>query len=87
VACPAWVYWNAGASGYYRTEWSAAQLKGLAVGRLTAAERLMLVYDLTYDSTYDLTRLKPKMDVSAVLTKLGSDSEPEIAEAASAAMK
>jgi cytosol alanyl aminopeptidase len=83
AACPAWVYWNAGASGYYRTEWSAAQLKALAVARLTAAERLMLVYDLTYDST----QLTPKMDVSADLIKLSSDTEPEVAKAASAAVK
>jgi alanyl aminopeptidase len=79
AACPAWVYWNAHATGYYRTEWTAAQLKALDPARLTAAERLMLVYDLN--------QLKPRMDVSAVLGKLASDPEPEIAKAASAAMK
>ena len=45
-ACPAWIEFNSGGSGYYRTAWSDAQLNALDLTRLSAAERLMLVYDL-----------------------------------------
>lgn len=78
-ACPAWVYLNAGGTGYYRTEWTAAQLGTLDVSRLTAPERMTLVGDLK--------ELKSKLDVSAMLTKLSTDAEPEIAKAASDALK
>jgi len=74
ASCPAWIYLNAGANGYYRTEWTAAQLSTLGVPQLTAAERLMLVYDLRF--------VKPRVDVSALLTTLSSDSVPEVAKAA-----
>lgn len=73
-SCPAWIYFNSGATGYYRTEWTAAQFAKLDFSALTAAERLMLVYDLR--------ALKSRIDVSAYLTKLASDAEPEIAKAA-----
>ena len=77
--CPAWIYLNAGGTGYYRTAWTVAQLDALDVSKLTAAERLTLVGDLK--------AMKSAMDVSAVLTKLASDAEPEIAKAASDALK
>jgi cytosol alanyl aminopeptidase len=70
-ACPAWIYFNAGGSGYYRTEWSAAQLAALDVTKLSAPERLTLVYDL-----------KAKNIASPLLKILASDAEPEIAQAA-----
>jgi alanyl aminopeptidase len=78
-SCPAWIYFNAGATGYYRTEWTAPQLHALDLSALTAAERLQLVYDLR--------ALKPRLDVAEFLTKLASDAEPEIAKAASDAMQ
>jgi aminopeptidase N len=69
-ACPA--YWNAGGSGYYRTEWSDDELAALDASKLTAAERLTLVYDL---------RASKKL-ASPVLKMLAMDGEPEIAKAA-----
>jgi hypothetical protein len=47
--------------------------------KLTAAERLTLVGDLK--------ALKSSVDVSAALTRLATDVEPEIAKAASDALK
>jgi cytosol alanyl aminopeptidase len=81
AACPAWIYMNAGATGYYRTDWTAAQLTMLdgALSQLTAAERLMLVYDLRAS--------KARIDVSTLLKKLTTDPEPEIAKAAGEAMQ
>src|SRR5262249_12582982 len=60
-SCPAWIYVNSAATGYYRTDWTEAQLKSLDLAALNAAERLLLVYDLR--------SLKSKMDVSSYLTK------------------
>ncbi len=79
AACPTSIYWNAGATGYYRTQWTAAQLNALDLASLTAAERLQLVYDLNAFQT--------QLDVSATLAKLATDAEPEIARAAAAAAK
>ncbi len=45
-SCPTWIYPNAGASGYYRTEWTPQALEALPLDKLTAAERLTLIYDL-----------------------------------------
>ena len=48
VSCPRWVFANAGARGYYRTEYSPALLRALAPDartQLTAPERLSLVDD------------------------------------------
>ncbi|HTS77289.1 MAG TPA: M1 family metallopeptidase [Bryobacteraceae bacterium] len=45
-ACPAWIYFNSGATGYYRTEWTESQVKALDMQQLSAAERLMLDDDL-----------------------------------------
>lgn len=78
-SCPAWVDFNAGGTGYYRTAWTAAELSALDLSKLTAAERLTLVDDLK--------ALKSSLDVSAILNKLASDAEPEIAKAAAAALK
>ena len=69
-ACPSWVEFNSGASGYYRTEWSAAQLNALDLSRLSPAERLMLVYDL-----------RAAHSDSALLKMLAADPEPEIVRA------
>jgi alanyl aminopeptidase len=69
-ACPSWIEFNSGASGYYRTAWSPAQLNALDVTQLSAAERLMLVYDL-----------RAAHSDSALLKKLAADSEPEIRRA------
>jgi alanyl aminopeptidase len=73
-SCPAWIYLNSGATGYYRTEWTAAQLSALDIASLSAAERLMLVYDLR--------ALKDRMDVTPYMTKLAEDPEPEVVRAA-----
>ncbi len=78
-SCPAWIYFNSGATGYYRTEWTAAQLASLDFSALSAAERLQLVYDLR--------ALKARLDVTAYLTRLTSDAEPEIAKAAGESMQ
>jgi cytosol alanyl aminopeptidase len=69
-SCPAWIYPNAGGTGYYRTEWSSDA--NLDVTKLTAAERLTLVYDLRAS----------KNITSPLLKTLTTDSEPEIAKAA-----
>ncbi|MBZ5604110.1 MAG: M1 family metallopeptidase [Acidobacteriia bacterium] len=72
-SCPAWTYFNSGATGYYRTEWTADQLKSLDISALTPAERLMLVFDLR--------AMKDRLDVAPYLSKLAADPEPEIAKA------
>jgi cytosol alanyl aminopeptidase len=78
-ACPTWIEPNSGATGYYRTTWTAAQLAALPVAQLSPAERLML--------TYDLEALPKDREAARVLlTKLASDSEPEIAKAAQDAL-
>lgn len=69
-SCPAWIYPNASGSGYYRTEWPANPT--LDVTKLTAAERLTLIYDLRAS----------KQITSPLLTALTTDPEPEIAKAA-----
>ena len=68
--CPSWIEFNSSGSGYYRTEWSEAQLNALDLKRLSAAERLMLVYDL-----------RAARSDSALLRKLAADPEPEIVRA------
>ncbi len=80
-ACPTSFYLNAGATGYYRTDWASAQLTMLegSLAQLSPAERLMLVYDLR--------AAKARIDVSSLLKKLTADSEPEIAKAAGEAMQ
>lgn len=73
-SCPAWIYPNAGGTGYYRTEWSTDP--NLDLAKLTAAERLTLVYDLR----------AAKNTTSPVLKLLTTDAESEIAKAATDAM-
>ena len=79
--CPGWIYSNAGATGYYRTAWTSAQLATLALDKLSAAERLQLVYDLA------ALKKAGQIDVASTLTKLAGDAEPEIVKAASDALK
>jgi aminopeptidase N len=76
TACPAWIYLNAGGTGYYRSEWSDDER--LALPNLTPAERLTLVYDLRANKSEPGRR---------VLQELASDSQPEIAAAARDALK
>jgi hypothetical protein len=81
-ACPAWIETNSGGTGYYRTEWSSAQLSALmdrGLTQLSAAERLTLVYDLR--------AMQSTVEVSALLKKLAADQEAEIAKAAGDALK
>ena len=82
AGCPAWVYPNSGGSGYYRTEWNAAQLRMLdgAIRVLTLGEKLTLVEDLRA-----LKASGP--EVKAILRKLSNESEPVIASAAFAALR
>jgi aminopeptidase N len=75
-SCPAWIYMNASGRGYYRTEFAPDQLVALDLSKLTAAERLTLIYDLRAS----------KNIASPLLEKLKSDSEPEIAKAATDVM-
>jgi alanyl aminopeptidase len=79
-ACPGWVYWNAGATGYYRTAWTQSQLAAMPIDGLTAAERLALIYDLA-------AARKAGADVTDALRSLAKDAEPEIAKAVSDALK
>jgi alanyl aminopeptidase len=77
-ACPAWIVLNAGGAGYYRTDWTAAQIVAIAnvLDRLTAAERLTLAYDLAIQ----------KDRAAPVFKRLLFDPEPEIAYAARIAL-
>jgi len=75
-SCPAWLYLNASGRGYYRTEFTPDQLAALDLTKLTAAERLTLIYDLR----------AAKNITSPLLVKLESDPEPEIAKAATDVM-
>ncbi|QOY84890.1 M1 family metallopeptidase [Paludibaculum fermentans] len=78
-ACPAWVFANAGGTGYYRTVWTEAELEAVAQGglpELTPAERLTLVYDL-----------KAGGHGRALLAVLARDAQPRVAQAAAEALK
>ncbi len=82
-ACPAWLYLNAGGTGYYRTEWSAAQLAGLAEQgwtALSAAEKLTLAYDLRAQKA-------GFAEARGVLMRLAGDREPAVARAAIDALR
>jgi len=79
-ACPTWIEPNAGATGYYRTTWTAEQLAALPLAQLSPAERLMLAYDLA--AALPTNRAAAR----ACLTKLAADSEPEVAKAAQDAL-
>ena len=73
--CPAWLDPNAGGTGYYRTTWTAPQLGALPLKELSPAERLTLAFDL---------RAMPsdRPAARAMLAKLATDAEPEVARAA-----
>ena len=79
-ACPAWILLNAGGAGYYRTVWTAGQVAGIAgvLDRLSAAERLTLLYDLA--------ALPAKDFAQPIFKELLSDPEPEIVHAARIAL-
>ena len=83
-SCPAWIYWNAGGEGYYRTSWTAEQLEAFSLGDLTAAERLALAQDLREELRAQKSGREAER---AVLTRLAADHEPEVAAAAKAALK
>ncbi len=76
TACPAWFYLNSGGTGYYRTHWTQAPLRALR--ELTDAEKLTLVYDL---------RASKNASAQAALSRLESDADPEISNAAREAIK
>lgn len=78
-----WVYPNGNGSGYFRTDWSAAQIAKLPIDRLTAPERLTLVNDLNFARSAGLVDAAA---AQAVLQKLVGDRELEIADAAAKAM-
>jgi len=71
-SCPAWILMNANGTGYYRTAWSPEQVSAIAsvLDRLSAAERLTLVYDLA--------ALPAKDFAQPIFRKLLFDPEPEI---------
>ncbi len=75
AGCPMWIEPNAGGSGYYRTIWTAPQLAALALKELTPAERLTIAFDL---------RAMPndRTAARAMLARLSTDREPEVAKAA-----
>lgn len=78
-ACTAWVFPNAGGTGYYRTVWPESQLEALGRSRLeglTAAERLTLVYDL-----------RASESGRALLSLLAKDPQPRVAQAAADALR
>jgi len=86
AGCPAWIYWNAGGTGYYRSDWTPAQLSALSengLDKLTEAERLTLVYDLR---AMKLGKLMEAPAMDPLLTKLASDPQPEVAQAAKQAL-
>jgi cytosol alanyl aminopeptidase len=74
--CPGWIYMNAGATGYYRTNFNPAQLAALmnALPRLNAAERMTLALDLRASGQ--------TVDLSPLLKKLAGDPIPDVASAA-----
>ncbi len=73
--CPAWIAPNAGGTGYYRTTWTAAQLAALDLKDLSPGERLTLAYDVR-------TMATDRPAARAMLARLASDPEPEVARAA-----
>jgi alanyl aminopeptidase len=75
-SCPTWIYLNSGGSGYYRSDYSPEQLNALDITKLTAAERLTLIYDLRAS----------KNITAPILKTLTTDAEPEIAKAATDVM-
>jgi alanyl aminopeptidase len=82
TACPAWIFPNAGATGYYRSQLSGPLLDALfrqGFDHLTAAERLTAVLDMNA-----LVRNGhiPAVQALKLLPKLARDAEPQIVLAA-----
>ncbi len=72
---------NAGGTGYYRTEWTEAQVTALAdhgLAGLTSARRLN-----AYSTIYRALLQAGRMDAFPLFLKLAADPEPEIAKVAS----
>jgi alanyl aminopeptidase len=80
--CPAWLFPNAGGTGYYRIEWTPKQLATLEPGALAAGERLTLVYDLR------ALKRAGRLEATGakLLARLADDAEPDIARAAREAL-
>jgi cytosol alanyl aminopeptidase len=81
-ACPAWIFPNAGATGYYRSQLSAPLLDALVqhgFDHLSAAERLTAVLDMNA-----LVRNGhiPAAQALKLLPKLARDAEPQVVVAA-----
>ena len=81
-SCPAWIFPNAGATGYYRSELSAPLLEALVqhgFDHLTAAERVTAVVDMNA-----LVRNGhiPAAQALKLLPKLARDAEPQVVVAA-----
>ncbi|MBL9019514.1 MAG: M1 family metallopeptidase [Myxococcales bacterium] len=73
-ACPTWVYLNADATGYYRsvvTRGEAAKLLG--AGRLTNAEKMMLVEDVQGGVLRDELPASEPLALAPLLAKDASD--------------
>ena len=84
-ACPAWIFANAGGTGYYRTLWSPSQLSAIEkhLDRLSPAERLTLAYDIAaLLKAGALTR----EDAEPIFKQMLADPEPQIAREARIAL-
>lgn len=82
AACPAWIFPNAGATGYYRSQLSAPMLEALVqhgFDHLSAAERVTAVLDMNA-----LVRNGhiPAAQALKLLPKLARDPEPQVVVAA-----
>ncbi len=82
ASCPSWVYLNAKGTGYYRTEWGAAELSAIrpALNELTLAEKLTLVYDLQAQKTRGA-------EARTILARLAEEGDPAVGMPAAAALK
>ena len=76
--CPAWVLWNAGGMGYFRTRWTDV-MKLPPLSELTVAERVTLANDLKWSVGHGALR---EQDVVEYWKALQNDAEPVVAEAA-----
>ena len=84
--CPAWLYFNSGGTGYYRTDWTLTQIERFKppyLNELTAPERLSFVYDL---AALRQSSAQAQMG-EKLLNQLALDPEPEIREAARKAVR
>lgn len=85
-SCPAWMFANAGGTGYYRLEWTPAQLSVLAssgLSKLNDAERLTFVNDLNAEQKaghIDASVTEP------IFKQLTSDTVQDVSNAAKQAL-